>query len=104
LTASGAGARVELGREPLLELFVWTLRGAGELHGDMEIAVLAAVAGAQPVDAFGLRGGQWRIDVRARVAQSAVAAALLGGAMAATGTSSSTVAVLALVLLFLVDV
>jgi hypothetical protein len=93
-----------LSREALIDALEVLLPGRRELHEELEIAVLQRIAGEQPVDAFGLRVGHWRIDLPTRLMQTAVSAAVLGGAIAATGEVGVPAAVLALVLPFLVDV
>lgn len=104
LAAGDAGERVQVSREQLLAVFGDALPGFADVHVDMEIAVLAQIAGEQPVDAFGLRVGHWRIDLPTRLAQTAIATSVLGGAIAVTGQASVSVAVLALILPFIVDV
>src|SRR5439155_11016337 len=61
------------------------------------------LAEAQPLDAFALRVGPWRLDLPTRLAQAAIASAALSGAIEVAGVSSIPVVLLALVLRFLVD-
>lgn len=95
-------ARLTLRRESLIDPLQQLFPGRLDLHQSLEVVVLQQIAHSQPVDAFGLRVGQWRIDMPTRLMQAAVSASVLGGAIAVTGESSVPVVLLALVLPFIV--
>ena len=93
-----------LSREELSQTLEWLFPEERELHAELEVVVLQQIAESQPLDAYALRIGPWRLDLPTRLAQAAVASAALGGAIEVAGKTSIPVVLLALVLRFLVDV